>query len=63
MDMERILKPKANAPDVVKSAMDIKKESKLNSKTIDNLFGAPEKIVIPERYIPEAVIKREVLKF
>lgn len=54
MDMERILRPRTNAPDVIKSALD-KKDMKINSTTIDNLFGVPEKIVIPERYIPDTV--------
>ena len=43
---------KAATPDVVKSTMPEKK-SILDS--IDNLFGAPEKIHIPERYIPDTV--------
>ena len=28
-----------------------------NLRMIDNLFGIPDKIVIPERYIPETVSK------
>ncbi|XP_059080591.1 uncharacterized protein LOC131878582 isoform X2 [Tigriopus californicus] len=52
IDMERILRPRTNAPDVIKSALD-KKDMKINSTTIDNLFGVPEKILIPERYIPD----------
>ena len=52
--MEQILRPRTNAPDVIKSALD-KKDMKINSATIDNILGAPEKIVIPERYIPENV--------
>ncbi len=43
-----------DAPDVVKSALD-HKTTKINSSTIDNIFGAPQKIDIPERYIPETV--------
>lgn len=54
--MERALRGNggngSSAPDVVKSTLD-KKDMKINSATIDNLFGVPEKIVIPERYIPE----------
>jgi hypothetical protein len=61
MDMERILKPRANAPDVIKSALD-KKDTKINTRTIDNLFGAPEKINIPERYIPESVRSNVMIK-
>ena len=54
--MERVLRPRGgNAPDVIRSALDTKKDSKINTTTIDNLFGAPEKINIPERYIPESV--------
>ena len=53
--MEQILRPR-NAPDVVKSALN-KKDMKINSATIDNVLGAPEKIKIPERYVPESVIK------
>lgn len=48
MDMERILKPR-DAPDVVRSTYD----SEFRTNAFDNLFGAPEKINIPERYIPE----------
>jgi len=50
MDMERILKPR-DAPDVVRSTYD----SEFRTNAFDNLFGAPEKISIPERYIPEQV--------
>lgn len=48
MDMERILKPR-DAPDVVRSTY----VSEFRTNAFDNLFGAPEKINIPERYIPE----------
>jgi len=48
LDMERMLKPR-DAPDVVRSTFD----SEFRSNAIDNLFGAPEKINIPERYVPE----------
>jgi len=48
--MERALR--LQGPDVIQSALD-KKDT--NSETIDNLFGAPEKIVIPERYVPDSV--------
>jgi hypothetical protein len=51
--MEQALRPRGqNTPDVIRSAID-KNDSGLD--TIDNLFGAPNKIVIPERYIPDTV--------
>merc|ERR1739838_133984 len=53
MDMERILKPR-DAPDVVRSTYD----SEFRTNAFDNLFGAPEKISIPERYIPEQTDER-----
>ena len=53
MDMERILKPR-DAPDVVRSTYG-QIESEFRTNAFDNLFGAPEKISIPERYIPEQV--------
>ena len=52
LDMERILKPSStrrDAPDVVRSTY-VQEEVE-----IDNLFGAPNKIKIPERYVPEQV--------
>ena len=53
LDMEQALRPRGqNTPDVIRSALD-KNDSGLS--TIDNLFGAPDKIVIPERYIPDTV--------
>merc|ERR1711963_375716 len=45
--------------DVVRSAInkdderDIVKGTPTSTRIIDNLFGIPDKIVIPERYIPE----------
>lgn len=50
--MERALRPRMNAPDVVRSTMS-QKDLKYNENTIDNILGTPNKIVIPERYIPE----------
>ena len=44
----------AGQPDVIKSALD-KKDMKINSATIDTVLGAPEKIFIPERYVPDTV--------
>lgn len=51
--MEVALRPRINAPDVVRSAL--AQGDKISENTIDKLFGAPSKIVIPERYIPEKV--------
>ena len=43
-------------PDVIKSALDHKSEgSRISETTIDSLFGVPDKILIPERYIPDTV--------
>ena len=53
LDMERVLKPR-DAPDVVRSTYS-KKDAKISVSTIDNLFGVPDKINIPERYIPDVV--------
>ena len=50
--MERALRPRMNAPDVVRSTMN-HKDLKYNESTIDNILGTPNKILIPERYIPE----------
>lgn len=64
--MEVALRPRMNAPDVVRSAMGgsggprehaqqatpIVRE-KISENTIDKLLLAPSKIVIPERYVPE----------
>ncbi|XP_023289885.1 serine/arginine repetitive matrix protein 2 isoform X1 [Orussus abietinus] len=52
LDMERALRPRINAPDVVRSTLS-HKELKYNESTIDQLLGTPNKILIPERYIPE----------
>ncbi|XP_068082968.1 uncharacterized protein kmr [Anabrus simplex] len=52
LDMERALRPRLNAPDVVRSTMS-HKDFKYNEDTIDSILGTPNKIVIPERYIPE----------
>lgn len=60
LDMERALRPRINAPDVVRSTLS-HKELKYNESTIDQLLGTPNKIVIPERYIPEQVIMRKRL--
>ena len=59
LDMEQALKTDGLCtPDVIKSALDHKSEgSKISETTIDSLFGAPDKIYIPERYIPDTVRK------
>jgi hypothetical protein len=49
--MDLALRPRMNAPDIVRSALGTR--DKISENTIDNLFGAPNKIFIPERYIPE----------
>lgn len=49
--MEVALRPRLNAPDVVKSA--ISQREKISENTIDKLFATPDKIIIPERYIPD----------
>lgn len=51
--MEVALRPRINAPDVVRSALAPREKMKISENTIDKLFGAPNKILIPERYIPE----------
>lgn len=51
MDMEIALRPRLNAPDVVKSA--IGPREKISENTIDKLLSKPDKIFIPERYIPD----------
>ena len=65
LDMEQALKTDGlTTPDVIKSALDHKSEgSKISETTIDSLFGVPEKIVIPERYIPDTVSIIFGLKF
>lgn len=58
-DMERELRlPSFHhpfAPDVVRST--IGQPIRINDKTIDRLFCAPDKIVIPERYVPEQQVE------
>ncbi|XP_055679091.1 uncharacterized protein LOC129787495 isoform X4 [Lutzomyia longipalpis] len=51
LDMEVALRPRSNAPDVVRSALGPRE--KISENTIDKLLAAPSKILIPERYIPE----------
>lgn len=57
--MEVALRPRINAPDVVRSALGHRE--KISENSIDKLFAAPSKIVIPERYIPEQV--RNLLQY
>jgi hypothetical protein len=56
LDIERMLKPR-DAPDVVRStyAGDDTRRTAGQDYSIDNLFGVPDKINIPERYVPEQV--------
>ncbi|XP_073994467.1 uncharacterized protein isoform X3 [Rhodnius prolixus] len=51
LDMERVLRPRLTTPDVVRSTLH--RPDTFTNETIDRLLGAPGKIVIPERYIPE----------
>ena len=71
LDLEQTLKSPSNnsPPDVIRSALnkdgdqDGDEDSaggnvispSSNLRMIDNLFGIPDKIVIPERYIPDTV--------
>jgi len=43
-------------PDIIRSTIDKNELSFIEFPSIDNLFSAPDKIKIPERYIPEVVI-------
>ena len=71
MDLEQTLKSPSNnsPPDVIRSALNKDGEQdgdednanvispSSNLRMIDNLFGIPDKIIIPERYIPDTVSK------
>ena len=67
--MEQALGPRGlSTPDVIKSALDKNEVTtvvgqKISTNTIDNLFGVPDKITIPERYIPDAVSVLNVIQF
>lgn len=50
LDMERALRPRINAPDVVRSTLS-QRDLKYNESTIDTILGTPNKIVIPERFV------------
>ncbi|KAL1493065.1 hypothetical protein ABEB36_011202 [Hypothenemus hampei] len=52
LDIERALRQRVDAPDLVRSTLSTK-ELKYNEETIDNILSTPNKIFIPERYIPE----------
>merc|ERR1711953_620089 len=52
LDIERTLKQPSDAPDLVQSTYS-QQESEFRSNAFDNLFGVPEKINIPERYVPD----------
>ena len=57
MDLQRALRlhPHPFAPDVVRST--ISQAIRINEKTIDKILSAPDKIVIPERYVPEQQVE------
>ncbi|XP_014250427.1 uncharacterized protein LOC106667180 isoform X2 [Cimex lectularius] len=64
LDMERVLRPRLTTPDVVRSTLN-RTDPNFTKETIDNILGAPGKIVIPERYIPETqpqLTKEEIQK-
>merc|ERR1712038_520251 len=51
LDIERTLKQPSDAPDLVQATYGQSEDYK--SAAIDNLFGVPDKINIPERYVPD----------
>ena len=56
LDIERTLKQPSDAPDLVQSTYPGQSENNSDPRSnIDNLFGVPEKIQIPERYVPDQV--------
>uniref|UniRef100_A0A0A9Z2C9 Pleckstrin homology domain-containing family A member 7 n=2 Tax=Lygus hesperus TaxID=30085 RepID=A0A0A9Z2C9_LYGHE len=64
LDMERVLRPRLTTPDVVRSTLN-RTDTSFTKETIDNILGAPGKIVIPERYIPESqpqLSREEIMK-
>lgn len=56
-DMVRALRPR-NHPDVVKSTLS-SRDLRFNETTIDSILGAPDKIYIPERYMPDEDDEKE----
>jgi len=64
LDMEQALGPRGlSTPDVIKSALNKNEAAgaKINTNAIDNLFGAPDKIVIPERYVPDIKLIKQII--
>ena len=57
--MVRALRPR-NHPDVVKSTLSTR-DVRFNETTIDTILGAPRKISIPERYMPDEVSHMQVM--
>ncbi|KAK8741356.1 hypothetical protein OTU49_002624 [Cherax quadricarinatus] len=57
-DMVRALRPR-NHPDVVKSTLSTR-DLRFNETTIDSVLGAPSKIYIPERYMPDEDDEKEL---
>ncbi|XP_069195157.1 uncharacterized protein [Procambarus clarkii] len=57
-DMVRALRPR-NHPDVVKSTLSTR-DLRFNETTIDSVLGAPSKIYIPERYMPDEDDEKEI---
>ncbi|XP_071539505.1 uncharacterized protein [Panulirus ornatus] len=57
-DMVRALRPR-NHPDVVKSTLSTR-DLRFNETTIDSILGAPSKIYIPERYMPDEDDEKEL---
>ena len=53
LDIERTLKQPSDAPDLVQSTYG--QTENVDFKNFDNMFGVPEKISIPERYVPDQV--------
>merc|ERR1712045_994426 len=55
LDIERTLKQPSDAPDLVQSTFGQQSENtqEIKTHTFDNLFGVPDKIDIPERYVPD----------
>merc|ERR1712165_329060 len=51
LDIERTLKQPSDAPDLVQSTYG--QTENVDFKNFDNMFGVPEKISIPERYVPD----------
>lgn len=62
LDMERALRPRINAPDVVRSTLS-QRDLKYNENTIDTILGTPNKIVIPERFVHFALSPNNLIIF